>query len=140
MRTWLIAAAAGCVTIVAVILVATGGFGLLTPADHISPDRTAHDRCESDVRKRLASPSTATLSNVKAEPTALDPDTKDLFSLLDAPLRGVDHARITVWNVSGVVDITGDAFGGEIHDRFGCRAYFVDGTLEQTLVVFDHDH
>jgi hypothetical protein len=26
-----------------------------------------------------------------------------------------------------------------IHDPFSCRAYFVDGTLVHTLVLFDHD-
>jgi hypothetical protein len=43
-------------------------------------------------------------------------------------------------NVSGVVDVNGDAFGATMHDPFSCRAYFIDGNLAHTLVLFDHDH
>jgi hypothetical protein len=139
-RAWLIAAAAVCVVIMAVIVVATRGFGLANSTDRPSKELTAQDRCESDVHKRLAAPSTAKLSNVEVASTDLDPDSKDLFSLLDDPLKGVDHSRITVLNVSGVVDVNGDAFGAAIHDPFSCRAYFVDGNLAHTLVLFDHDH
>jgi len=127
------------VVVLAVSAVATRGFGLLNAPDR-SPERTAQDRCQSDVLNQLASPSTAKLSNVKAETTVLDPDSKDLFSLLDDALKGVDHARITVLNVSGVVDVPGDAFGAAMHDPFSCRAYFVDGDLVHTLVLFHHDH
>jgi hypothetical protein len=139
-RGCLIAAGAGCVVVLAVIAVATRGFGLATSTDRTSKELTAQDRCESDVLKRLASPSTAKLSNVGVASTVLDPDSKDLFSLLDDPLKGVDHSRITVLNVSGVVDVNGDAFGATIHDPFSCRAYFIDGNLANTLVLFDHDH
>ena len=107
--------------ILAVIAVATRGFGLANSADRPSKELAAQDRCESDVLKRLASPSTAKLSNVEVASTVLDPDSKDLFSLLDDPLKGVDHSRITVLNVSGVVDVNGDAFGATIHDPFSCR-------------------
>jgi len=139
-RTWLIAAGAGCLVILAVIAVATRGFGLANSTDRSSKELTAQDRCESDVLKRLASPATAKLSNVEVASTNLDPDSKDLFSLLDDTLKGVDHSRITVLNVSGVVDVNGDAFGATIHDPFSCRAYFIDGNLANTLVLFDHDH
>ena len=139
-RAWLIAAGAGCVVILAVIALVTRGFGLANSTDRSSKELTAQDRCESDVLKRLASPSTAKLSNVEVASTVLDPDSKDLFSLLDDPLKGVDHSRITVLNVSGVVDVNGDAFGATIHDPFSCRAYFIDGNLANTLVLFDHDH
>jgi hypothetical protein len=139
-RAWLIAAGAACVVILAVIAVATRGFGFANSTDRPSKELAAQDRCESDVLKRVASPSTAKLSNVEAASTVLDPDSKDLFSLLDDPLKGVDHSRITVLNVSGVVDINGDAFGATIHDPFSCRAYFIDGNLAHTLVLFDHDH
>jgi hypothetical protein len=105
-----------------------------------SKERSAQGRCESDVLNRLASPSTAKLSNVETARSVLDPDKTDLFPLeLDEGLKGVDHSRITVWNVSGVVDAQ-NAFGAVIHDRFSCRAYFVDGSLAETLVLFDHDH
>ena len=139
-RAWLIAAAAACVVILAVTVVATRGFGLAHSPDRTSNERTAQDRCEPEVLNRLAESSTAKLSNVEVASTVLDPDSKDLFSLLDAPLQGVDHSRITVLNVSGVVDVNGDAFGATIHDPFSCRAYFVDGNLAHTLVLFDHDH
>jgi hypothetical protein len=139
-RAWLIAAGAACVVILAVIAVATRGFGLVKATDRPSKELAAQDRCESDVLKQLASPSTAKLSNVGVASTVLDPDSKDLFSLLDDPLKGVDHSRITVLNVSGVVDVNGDAFGATIHDPFSCRAYFIDGNLAHTLVLFDHDH
>jgi hypothetical protein len=139
-RAWFIAAAAICAVTLVVTVVTTRGFGVANSIDRTSNERTAQDRCESDVLKRLASPSTAKLSNVEVASTALDPDSKDLFSLLDDPLKGVDHSHITVLNVSGVVDVNGDAFGATIHDPFSCRAYFVDGNLANTLVLFDHDH
>jgi hypothetical protein len=139
-RAWLIAAAAVCAVILAVIALATRGFGLANSADRTSNERTAQDRCEPEVLNRLAEPSTAKLSNVEVAGTVLDPDSKDLFSLLDDPLKGVDHSRITVLNVSGVVEVNGDAFGATIHDPFSCRAYFIDGNLAHTLVLFDHDH
>ena len=138
-RAWLIATAAGCAVILVVTVVATRGFGLANSTDRTSNERTAQDRCEPEVLNRLASPSTAKLSNVEAASTALDPDSKDLFSLLDDPLKGVDHSRITVLNVSGVVDAQ-NAFGATIHDPFNCRAYFIDGNLAHTLVLLDHDH
>ena len=42
-------------------------------------------------------------------------------------------------NVSGVVNATNE-FGSTINDPFDCRAYFVDGSLEHTLVLFNHGH
>jgi hypothetical protein len=138
-RAWLIAAAAGCVVILVVTVVATRGFGLAYSTDRASNAHSAHGRCEPEVLNRLASPSTAKLSNVEAASTVLDPDSKDLFAQLDDPLKGVDHSRITVWNVSGVGDAQ-NAFGAMIHDPFSCRAYFIDGKLAHTLVLFDHDH
>jgi hypothetical protein len=129
-RVWLMADATVCVVtlvVIAVIAIATGGFGLAN-----SKERAAQDRCESEVRNRLASPSAAKLSDVKAVTSDLDPDSRDMFPLtLDAPLKGVDHSRIMVWNVSGVVDVPNE-IGGMIHDPFTCRAYFVDGTLADT--------
>lgn len=83
--------------------------------------------------------SAAKLSNVRTAASDLDPDSRDMFPLLDEPLKGVEHSRITVWNVSGVVDAPSEV-GTTIHDPFTCRAYFIDDTLANTLVVFDHDH
>ena len=137
-RVWLIAVAvAALATAAAVVVIAimTDDFAA-TP----SKETAAQDRCESEVRKQLASPSVATLSNVSSAQSVLDPDSRDLFSLmLNEPLKGVDTSRITVWEVSGVVDV-GSEVGTTIHDPFTCRAYFVDGNLADTLVLFEHDH
>lgn len=128
---------------IALIAVATHGFGLVEskgPADIAeSQRRTAQGRCESAVFERLAAPSEADLSNVVTARSVLEPDSRDLFPLLDDPLKGVDRSRVTVWNVSGIADAQ-NAFGSTIHDRFTCRAYFIDADLATTLVVFDHDH
>lgn len=105
-----------------------------------SKERAAQDRCESEVLKRLVSPSAAQLSNVRSAQSVLDPDSRDLFSLtLNEPLKGVDTSRITVWEVSGVVDAPSEV-GTTMHDPFICRAYFVDDDLTDTLVLFEHDH
>jgi hypothetical protein len=137
-RVWFLAAAAICVVtlgVIAVIILRTHGFGSVS-----SPQRTAQQRCESDVRGRLASASTARLSNVQSVASALEPDSRDLFPLTtNKPLKDVDHSRITVWNVSGIVDARTEV-GSTIHDPFTCRAYFVDGSLADTLVLFEHDH
>jgi hypothetical protein len=142
-RLWLITAAAISAAIIVVIGIATNGFGIGDSEGRTntpdSPEQTAQDRCESEVLKRLASPSTASLSNIEATRSVLDPDSQDLFSLLDDPLKGIDRSRITVWNVSGVAE-SQNAFGSTIHDRFTCRAYFIDDDFADTLVVFDHDH
>ena len=135
-RVWLIAVAVAALAAaaVAVIAIMTHGFA------STSKERAAQDRCESEVLKRLASPSAAKLSNVRSARSVLDPDSRDLFSLsLNEPLKGVDTSRITVWEVSGVVDAQSEV-GTTMHDPFTCRAYFVDDDLADTLVLFDHDH
>ena len=136
---WLVAVAAGCALVLGVAAVMTNGFGLISSDEPPSKERTAQDRCEKEVLNRVVSPSLAKLSNVETATSVLDPDSKDLFSLLGDSLKGVDHSRIAVWNVSGVVDVPNEV-GGMIHDPFSCRAYFVDGNLADTLVVFEHDH
>ena len=132
--------ALGGAAIVAVA-VATGGLRLWNSGKSVSSDeRSAQERCESDVTQRLASPSTAGLADVRTETSSLDVDGLDLFSLTTSePLKGVDKVRITVLNVSGVVNAQSEV-GSTIQDRFDCRAYFVDGSLAHTLVVFDHAH
>lgn len=105
-----------------------------------SAEQTAQQRCESEVKKRLVSPDSATLSDVRTEAGTLDAEGRDFSSLTASdPLKGVDRARITVLNVSGVVNAPSEV-GSTIRDHFDCRAYFVDGTLQHTLVVFDHAH
>jgi hypothetical protein len=135
-RVWLIAATALAILAVTVVIaVKTDGFGLAN-----SNERVAQQRCESDVRGQLASPVTAKLSDVIAATSELDPDSRDMFPLLvNEPLKGVDRTRITVWNVSGTVEAQTEV-GTLIRDPFTCRAYFVDGSLTDTLVLFDHEH
>jgi len=134
--------AAVCVltlTALAVIGVQTRGFGLMRAEPRPTQD-VARDRCQSDVRKQLASPDSAQLSGVRSVDGELETDGQDMCPLMmDGPLKGVDHSRITVWNVSGTIDAKAEA-GGTIHDPFTCRAYFVDGNLVDTLVLFDHAH
>jgi len=140
-RALLLAAAAMCGAILAVIAIATRGFGLI---DSTSVDTREHaaaqQRCERDVVARLVAPSTAKLTDVTVTSAQLDPEVMDLFSLTSGgPLNGVDHSRISVRSVEGVVEAPNEV-GGTLHDPFTCRAYFVDGDLADTLVVFDHDH
>jgi len=104
-----------------------------------SIERTAQDRCDAEVRNRLVAPAAATLSNTDVATSPLDPDAKDLFTLTQGPLSGIDHSRITVWSVTVAVDAPNEV-GGSLHDRYDCRAYFVDGTLTDTLVLAGHDH
>ena len=101
--------------------------------------QAAQQRCEQDVLGRLAAPSTGTLSEVAVSPSELDPEITDLSTLSRETLQGVDRSRITVLAVSGTVSAP-NAFGDTLADPFTCRAYFVDGTLTETLVVFEHDH
>ncbi|QYL18576.1 hypothetical protein K0O64_08810 [Mycolicibacterium pallens] len=103
-------------------------------------EQSAQDRCQTDVLKRLVSASTAHLSDVRTEASSLDVDGRDQFPLtLDEPLKGIDTARITVLNVSGVVNAPTEV-GSTLQDHFDCRAYFVDGSLVHTLVLFEHEH
>ena len=88
----------------------------------------------------MVSPDNATISELRAEPSTLDVDGRDFSSLTASePLKGIDTSRISVLNVSGVANAPSEV-GSTISDRFDCRAYFVDGTLAHTLVVFDHAH
>lgn len=131
---WLLACAL-IVGAVAVIAVRTHGFGLVDTAE-----TEAQDRCETDVRAKLVAPATAQLIDMESKLSDLEPDSRDLFPLTtDEPLKGVEHSRITVWNVSGTVDAQTES-GSTIHDPFVCRAYFVDGRLADTLVVFEREH
>jgi hypothetical protein len=105
-----------------------------------SAESSAQQRCESDVTKRLAAPDKAHLSQVRTEDSSLDLEGRDLFPVtLEEPLKGVDTSRITVLNVSGVVNAQTEV-ESTIQDHFTCRAYFVDGALAHTLVVFDEKH
>ena len=108
--------------------------------DKSDPNQVAaQDRCQQDVVKRLAAPDTATLSEVRVEPAELDPETTDLSALSRDTFKDVDRSRISVRNVTGVVQAP-NAYGQTLKDPFSCRAYFVDDKLADTLVVFKHDH
>ena len=123
------------------IAVATGALRLGRVADSaLSAEQLAQQRCQSDVLKRLVSPDKATISDVHTETSTLDVEGRD-FSSLNAsePLKGIDASRISVLNVSGVANAPSEV-ATTIQDHFDCRAYFVDGALAHTLVVFDHGH
>ena len=139
-RALVLAAAAVCGAILAGVAITTRGFGLIEATSVDTPMRAAQQRCERDVVARLVAPSTAKLVDITVTSSQLDPEVMDLFSLLSSqPLHGVDHSRISVRSVEGVVEVPNEV-GGMLHDPFTCRAYFVDGDLADTLVVFDHDH
>jgi hypothetical protein len=123
------------------IAFATGALRLGKSADSApSAEQLAQQRCQADVLKRLVSPDKATISDVYTETSTLDVDGRDFSSLAASePLKGIDASRISVLNVSGVVNAPSEV-GTTIQDHFDCRAYFVDGTLAHTLVVFDHGH
>jgi hypothetical protein len=125
---------------VVAVAIATGGLRLWRSDADPTAEQSAQDRCEADVLKRLVSASTAHLSDLRTEPSALDSDGKDQFSLtLEEPLKGVDTSRINVLNVSGVVNAPSEV-GTTLQEHFDCRAYFVDGSLVHTLVLFEHEH
>ena len=124
----------------AAVAVAVDTGTLRLPGSATSAQRSAQKRCESDVTSRLAAPNKARLADVRTENSTLDLDGRDLFPItLEEPLKGVDATRITVLNVSGVVNAQTEV-GSTIQDHFNCRAYFVDGSLEHTLVVFEESH
>jgi hypothetical protein len=127
--------------VIVAVAVSTGGLRLGKSGHSApSPEQLAQDRCQSDVLKRLVAPATTHFSGVRTETSTLEADGKDLFPLtLDEPLKGIDTSRITVLNVSGVVNAPTE-IGSTLQDHFDCRAYFVDGKLAHTLVLFDHDH
>jgi len=120
---------------------ATGVLRLGTPEQPaLTAERSAQDSCQADVLKRVVRSTNATFSDVRTETSSLEADGKDLFSLtLAEPLKGVESSRITVLNVSGVVNVPNE-IGSTIADHFDCRAYFRDGTLAHTLVLFGHGH
>ena len=141
-RRLLLAAVLVVVGAVAVAAAITTGKLRLGGADHSMPsaEQIAQDRCSDGVLKKVVAPATARLTGVRTEHGTLDTDGRDLFSLtLEEPLKGVDTSRITVLDVTGVVNSRNE-FGSEIQDHFDCRAYFVDGSLAHTLVLFDHPH
>lgn len=123
------------------VAVLTGGLQLGKLAEsEPSAEQAAQQRCESEVMERLMSPDKASISDIRTESSPLDPEGRD-FSALTAsePLRDIGTSRITVLNVSGVANAESEV-GTTIEDHFDCRAYFVDGELIRTLVVFDHGH
>ena len=55
------------------------------------------------------------------------------------PATKAIHAGYRPDPATGVVNAPSEV-GTTISDHFDCRAYFVDGSLVHTLVVFDHAH
>ncbi|EHB55259.1 hypothetical protein MycrhDRAFT_2453 [Mycolicibacterium rhodesiae JS60] len=123
------------------VAISTGTLRLGTSGDDaLTAEQSAQGRCQAEVLKRLVSASTAHISDLRTETSTLDTEGRDQFSLtLEEPLKGVDKSRITVLNVSGVVNAPTEV-GTTLQDHFDCRAYFVDGSLVHTLVLFEHAH
>ena len=123
------------------IAVATGALQLGKTTDSApTAEQLAQQRCQAAVLERLVAPDKATISDVQTQPSTLDVDGRDFSSLATSDqLKGIDASRISVLNVSGVANAPSEV-GTTIHDRFDCRAYFVDGALAHTLIVFDHGH
>jgi hypothetical protein len=140
-RPLLIAALIAVGANVVAVAVATGALRLGHSADSApSAEQLAQQRCQAEVLKRLISPDKATISDVHTETSTLDVDGRDFSSLnTSEPLKGIDVSRITLLNVAGVANAPSEV-GSTIQDHFDCRAYFVDGALAHTLVVFDHGH
>jgi hypothetical protein len=140
-RPLLIAALIAVGAAVVAVAVATGALRLGHSADSSpSAEQLAQQSCQAEVLKRLVSPDKATISDVHTETSTLDVDGRDFSSLnTSEPLKGIDVSRITVLNVAGVANAPSEV-GSTIQDHFDCRAYFVDGALAHTLVVFDHGH
>ena len=128
-------------TALVAVAVATGALKPGKSADSApSSEQLAQQRCQAEVLKRLVSPDKATISDVHTQTSTLDVDGRDFSSLTASePLKGVDASRISVLNVAGVANAPSEV-GSMIQDHFDCRAYFVDGALAHTLVVFDHAH
>lgn len=136
-RLWWTAAGMSAAIVSAVVL---GVFAVRDSGEStLSEGDAAQQRCEVDVVNRLASPSTAQISEIVASSDVLDADSRDLFSLLEPPLKDVDQSHIKVWNVAGVVNSKND-FGDSMQTPFTCRVYFLDGDLAHTLVLLDHHH
>lgn len=140
-RPWLVAAVIAGAAVIVGVAMGTGALRVGSSRDSAATaEQSARQRCESEVRKRLMSHDKATVTDLRTEAASLDIQARDLSSVTASPaLKDVDPARITVLNVSGVVNAPSQV-GSVLHDRFDCRAYFVDGNLAHTLVVFDHDH
>lgn len=140
-RLLMMAALMACGAAIVAIAVATGVLKLGKPGNSVpTAQEAAAQRCQTDVMKRLAAPDKAQLADVRTENGALDLEGRDLFPVtLEEPLKGVDIARISVVNVSGVVNAQTE-LGSTIQDHFNCRAYFIDGTLAHSLVIFDEKH
>lgn len=139
-RVLLLAAAVMCGALLAAVAITTRDSGTTDATSVDTPEHAAQQRCERDVVSRMVTPSTAKVSDVTVTDAQLDPEVMDLFALLSGgSLNGIDHSRISVRSVGGVVEVPSEV-GGTLRDPFTCRAYFVDGDLVDTLVVFDHDH
>lgn len=139
-RVLLLGAAVMCGAALAGAALTTRGFGFIDSSSVDTSGRAAQERCERDVLARLVAPSTAEITDVSVTSAPLDPEVMDLFALVSGgPLDGIDHSRISLQSVRGAVEVPNEV-GGTLHDPFACRAYFVDGELADTLVVFEHYH
>lgn len=118
--------------------VVTRGFGFASAPSASSAQEMAQQRCQNDVQTAMVSPAATAFSDVRSARSELEPESSDLFRLmLDDRLKAAARADITVWEVTGVATVPNEV-GGEISDRFSCRAYFVGDDLVDTLVSSGH--
>lgn len=127
---------------ISALIVIAAAIGVLAVRDSgesaLSEGDVAQQRCEVDVVNRLASPSTAQISEIDPTSDVLDADSRDLFSCWSLLSKGSIN-RIKVWNVAGVVN-SKNGFGNSMQTPFTCRAYFLGGDLVHTLILLDHHH
>lgn len=90
--------------------------------------REAISSCESSVKNRLKSPSTAEFSDTSAREGGE-------YVYNDIPARYREMENVTTWVVTGPVDAQ-NGFGATVRNKFNCRAIFSNGTLAGTEVGY----
>lgn len=91
-------------------------------------ERKAVEQCESAVKDKMKSPSTAEFPGTRAH------EGGD-FVLGDIPSRYQSMDAVSVWVVAGPVDAQ-NGFGATVRSDFNCRAIFSDGNFVGTEIGF----
>ncbi|RVW04880.1 hypothetical protein [Rhodococcus spongiicola] len=93
-----------------------------------SEERDAISHCESAVKNRLRSPSTAVFPDTSAHEGGE-------YVYNDIPARYREMENVTTWVVTGPVDAQ-NGFGATIRNKFNCRAIFSDGMFAGTEIGY----
>ncbi|OQQ32245.1 hypothetical protein A6411_10585 [Prescottella equi] len=91
-------------------------------------EREAVEQCESAVKDKMKSPSTAEFPGTSAH------EGSD-FVLGDIPARYQSMDAVSAWVVTGPVDAQ-NGFGATVRSEFNCRAIFSDGNFAATEIKF----